>query len=109
MSELLPEVSGIPFLRNGLYMGELKKDRFEPSQSFAMALRKQDYAYAVDLSSEDGRVCQYLKGETIEIAEKEAARNSGWQLFCVDGFPLGWGKLVNGRLKNKYHPGWRMK
>ena len=109
VSQLLPEVSGIPFLRNGLYMGELKKDRFEPSQSLAMALQKQDYAYAVDLSPNDERVFQYLKGETIEIAEDEAARRSGWQLVCVDGFPLGWGKLVNGRLKNKYHPGWRMK
>ncbi|MDD7077333.1 MAG: hypothetical protein PUI42_04280, partial [Lachnospiraceae bacterium] len=29
-------------------------------------------------------------------------------LVCVNGYPLGWGKLVNGTLKNKYHPGWRM-
>ena len=29
-------------------------------------------------------------------------------LVCVDGYPLGWGKLAGGMLKNKYLPGWRM-
>jgi len=28
---------------------------------------------------------------------------------CVDGFPLGWGKVAQGTLKNKYLPGWRWK
>ena len=31
-----------------------------------------------------------------------------WQLVCVDGYPLGWGKLSGGTLKNKYLPGWRL-
>lgn len=105
----LREQKGIPFLRNGLYLGELKKDRFEPSQSFAMALKKEEYAASLDLHWEDPRVLRYLKGETIEADDLETVRSKGWQLVCVDGYPLGWGKLVNGTLKNKYHPGWRMK
>ena len=104
---LLPEVSGIPFLRNGLYLGELKKNRFEPSQSLAMALKKSEYAAVLDLDFSDERVQRYLQGETIEVQAEETVRNSGWQLVCVNGYPLGWGKLVNGLLKNKYHPGWR--
>ena len=36
---------------------------------------------------------------------QEAAK--GWHLVCTDGFPLGWGKVTNGTLKNKYLPGWR--
>ena len=32
----------------------------------------------------------------------------GWYLVCVDGFPLGWGKVSRGILKNKYLPGWRI-
>lgn len=107
VSRLLPEVAGIPFLRNGLYLGELKKNRFEPSQSLAMALKKSEYASAIDLDFRDERVQRYLQGETIEVQEEEAVRSSGWQLVCVNGYPLGWGKLVNGLLKNKYHPGWR--
>ena len=37
--EMLQLKGRIPFLRNGLYLGEIKKNRFEPSQSFAMALK----------------------------------------------------------------------
>ena len=41
----LPEglKTGLPlrFLRTGLHLGELKKGRFEPSQAFAMALKKR--------------------------------------------------------------------
>ena len=48
-----------------------------------------------------------LKGETIEVDDLPLKRQKGWQLVCVDGFPLGWGKLVNGSLRNKYLPGWR--
>jgi len=29
-------------------------------------------------------------------------------LICVEEYPLGWGKLSNGTLKNKYLPGWRL-
>lgn len=105
-----PQISGgIPFLRNGLYLGELKKGRFEPSQSFAMALRAGEYRNTVSLSQNDDRVRRYLSGETIEFTDDELqTAANGWRLVCVDSYPLGWGKLVNGTLKNKYHPGWRM-
>lgn len=105
-----PQISGgIPFLRNGLYLGELKKGRFEPSQSFAMALRAGEYRNTVSLSQNDDRVRRYLSGETIELTDDELqTAANGWRLVCVDGYSLGWGKLVNGTLKNKYHPGWRM-
>lgn len=109
VSGLLPETSGIAFLRNGLYLGEVKKDRFEPSQSLAMALTMEEYRAVLNLNWEDQRLSRYLCGETIEIAEEECQRQKGWQLVCVNGYPLGWGKLVNGLLKNKYHAGWRMK
>lgn len=124
--EALGERKGLVFLRNGLYLGEIRKDRFEPSQSFAMALKKREYAACVDLDYSDVRVEKYLRGETLEVddiieeniraaeeaGEKASARKrleKGWQLVCVNGYPLGWGKLVNGTLKNKYHAGWRMK
>ena len=109
---LIPEPpairGGIPFLRNGLYLGELKRGRFEPSQSFAMALRKEEYSSVLDFDQKDERIRQYLRGETVMADDMATARPKGWQLVCVSGYPLGWGKLVNGTLKNKYHPGWRM-
>ena len=127
---LVPEAlgarKGLVFLRNGLYLGEIRKDRFEPSQSFAMALKKKEYTAVIDLDYSDMRVEKYLRGETLEVDDivernlQEAEEmgkakamkkrlEKGWQLICVNGYPLGWGKLVNGTLKNKYHAGWRMK
>lgn len=100
-------ITGIRALRTGLLLGELKKNRFEPSQALAMALKAEEYASVVDLSVDDENVIRYLKGETIEIDDSRVARKSGWQLVCVDGFPLGFGKLSNGTLKNKYLAGWR--
>lgn len=109
MSGLPGVQKGLTFLRNGLYLGELKKDRFEPGQAFAMALRKEEYASTLDFDQGDERVIRYLKGETVTVDDLPAARRKGWQLVCVNGYPLGWGKLVNGVLKNKYLAGWRMK
>lgn len=108
MPEGLPDMKGIRFLRTGLLMGELKKNRFEPSQALAMALRKDDYRNILDFNVEDTRVVRYLKGETLEVPELVSGKRKGWYLVCVDGFPLGWGKLQNGMLKNKYLPGWRL-
>lgn len=108
MPKALPKMRGVRFLRSGLFVGEMKKKRFEPSQSLAMALRKEDYKNCLDLSSEDERVLRYLKGETLVLTEEEANRPDGWQLVCVDGYPLGWGKKTRSNLKNKYHSGWRL-
>lgn len=109
LTEHLGERRGITFLRNGLYLGELKKNRFEPSQAFAMALKMQEYASVLDLDSHDSRVYRYLKGETISVDDVPAKHKKGWQLVCVKGYPLGWGKLSGGVLKNKYLASWRIR
>ena len=107
MPEDLPSLKGIRFLRTGLLLGELKKNRFEPSQAFAMNLKKEEYRRTLDLPAEDARVIRYLKGETLDVEDLVSTREKGWFLVCVDGYPLGFGKLVNQTLKNKYLPGWR--
>lgn len=103
-SKNMVEEKGLRIIRNGLLLGELKKNRFEPSQAFAMALKKEQFNNVLDLSVDDDRVIKYLKGETIDFTEDI---NNGWTLVCVDGFTLGWGKASNGQLKNKYLAGWR--
>lgn len=107
MPEGVPKLNGLRFLRSGLYMGELKKNRFEPSQAFAMYLKGGEYTQTVSLAADDPRTVKYLKGETIDVEELSGLGRKGWQLVCVDGYPLGWGKLSNGILKNKYFSGWR--
>lgn len=108
MPEDLPDVKGIRFLRTGLLLGELKKNRFEPSQALAMCLKKEEYKKIIDISSEDDRINRYLKGETLEVDDLADKKAKGWYLVCVDGYPLGWGKIAGGTLKNKYLPGWRL-
>ena len=85
----------------------MKKNRFEPSQSLAMALSYDDYKNCVSLSVEDERVVRYLKGETLVLDEREQQAADGWLLVCVDGYPLGWGKKMWANVKNRYHRGWR--
>lgn len=104
----LPEgVKGIRFLRNGLYLGEFKKNRFEPSQSFAMALSAERCKSYISLPRADERVERYLRGETIFGGQEAENQENGWKLVCVDSFPLGWGKLLNGVIKNKVLASWR--
>ena len=109
---LLPPVEqanlrGIHFLRNGLYLGDLKKNRFEPSQPLALALKGKSIP-SLRLSPEDDRLHKYLRGETLIVAPGETQKSKGWQLVCADEYPLGWGKLVGQTLKNKYPAGWRL-
>lgn len=103
----LPDEKGLRIMRGGLLLGELKKNRFEPSQAFAMALKMSEYRHTINLSAADERVVRYLKGETIDIPEFADQTETGWNLFCVDGYPLGWGKYNGYSLKNKYLAGWR--
>ena len=99
---------GIRYLRTGLYLGDMIKGRmFEPSQALAQALTAEGFDSCISFSAEDIRTIKYLKGETLEIGDLAAGNAKGWQLVCVDGWPLGWGKANGGTLKNKYYSGWR--
>lgn len=106
----LPEdvtfLSGLRYLRTGLFVGTLKKGRFEPSQALAMTLRENTFSDSLSFSVHDDRVIRYLKGETIPLSHGEGPRK-GWCLVCVDGFALGFAKGMGMTLKNKYYPGWR--
>ena len=97
------------FLRTGLHLGTVKKERFEPSQALAMYLKKEEFSATVDFSPVDVRTVKYLKGETVEAKEGECTGEDGWCLVCTDGWPLGFAKRNGGILKNKYYPGWRWK
>ena len=105
-------IRGLRFLRTGLYLGEVRQKRFEPSQALAMFLRKEEFSSCLDFPAGDERILRYLKGETIDTEELEDGdgrqkKKSGWRLVCMEGHPLGWGKMSGGTLKNKYYAGWR--
>lgn len=108
LPQVQPSFEGLSYLRYGLFLGELKKNRFEPSQPLALALQKSEADAVISLSSDDPRLSSYLKGESIPIEPSEAASSKGWHLLAVSGYPLAFGKLVNGVLKNHYPSGWRI-
>ena len=101
----LPDLGGLRILRSGLLIGELKNGRFEPSQALACALNLKEYDNILDLDPEDSDCIKYLKCESFDCPAKT---DDGYVLVCAGGFPLGWGKVKNGRMKNRYLPGWRM-
>lgn len=113
MPEDCPKLQGLRFLRAGLYLGELKKNRFEPSQELALSLpaaKQMDRGQITDdgihimIPSGDEKLDAFLKGEAIRLEE---AGPSGWRLVCADSWPAGWGKMTGGVLKNHIPAGWR--
>lgn len=96
-------LSGLRVITNGIYLGELKKNRFIPSQQYAMTLKMEKAKKVVNISSEDINAYKYLKGETLIIDNEK-----GWNLICIDGYPCGWAKGNGSSLKNYYEPSWRM-
>ena len=99
----MPGLKGLKVLRPGLHLGELKKNRFEPSHALALALSPKDVTHVWNLKADSPEAATYLNGQTCP-AEGE----KGWYLVCVDGFGIGWGKLAGGIMKNHYPRGLRL-
>ncbi|AHF07975.1 RsmB/NOP family class I SAM-dependent RNA methyltransferase [Desulfitobacterium metallireducens] len=91
------DFQGLSILRPGLYLGEKKPGRFQPGQSLALALTPDSVSSYLALSREDPLLERYLHGEAIPNEGP-----NGWVLVGVEEFPLGWGKRVQGLLKNHY-------
>lgn len=97
------DFKGLNVLRVGLKLGTVKNGRFEPEHALAMASGMEEVKNVADFKLGDDKVQTYLRGETVECDGE-----NGWCLVCVDGYPLGWGKRVNGTVKNHYPKGLRL-
>ena len=96
------EWKGLNVLRVGVRLGEVKNGRFEPCHALAMSVNAGECSAVLYLNNDDARVEKYLRGETLDADVK-----NGWCLVCVDGYPIGLGKAVNGTLKNHLPKGLR--
>lgn len=96
------DFSGLRVIREGWYIGDIKKGRFEPSSALAMGLAAGGFDPCMDFEPEDPNLIRYIKGETLHLDSPK-----GWILIAVSGFPLGWAKGVDGFLKNHYPAAWR--
>lgn len=95
------DIDKIRVIRCGLWLGTIKKNRFEPSHSLAAALKPEDIKRT--LAPDSGELKKYLAGEVIECREK------GWSAVCSGGYVIGWGKCSGGMLKNHFPKGLRYK
>jgi NOL1/NOP2/sun family putative RNA methylase len=102
LPEAAPSLNQLKVLRPGLHLGTCKKNRFEPGHALAHFLKPEDVYRHTDLVLEGGLAEKYLAGQTLETTAED-----GWQLICVDGYSLGFGKAVKGIIKNHYPKGLR--
>ena len=100
--EEFPNLKGLKVLRPGLHLGEIKKNRFEPSHALALTLGARDVRHVYQMTATDRLPSAYLNGQTFP-----AEGGKGWHLILVDGISLGWGKLAGGVMKNHYPKGLR--
>ena len=102
--QLLPrELRGLHVVRAGVLAGELKNGRFTPDHALALAYPASAFRATVPL--EAGTLTRFLAGET--VACNPAL--SGWCPATVLGHPFGWGKAVEGVLKNHIPKGLRIR
>lgn len=100
MPDRMIPVQGIKVVRPGLHIGTDKKNRLEPSHSLALALTTEDTDKLMELTREAAE--KYLHGESLPCDKQK-----GWTLLSYQGYPLGFGKAVNGQMKNHYPKGLR--
>lgn len=92
----------LQILANGVELGVLKKNRFEPGHQLAMVLAEQKQNRVVELSRES--YLKYLHGETL----RTQANETGFVLVSCQNFILGFGKISNHIIKNYYPKGLRV-
>lgn len=90
----------VKVLRQGVYLGDVVKNRFEPSHSFYM-VADFDYKRKVNVTL-DEMDC-FMHGE---VLQKECEK--GYVAVCYEGHPFGFGKSDGKQIKNKIPKGLRL-
>ena len=113
--EEMPDFGSLRLLHPGVWLGTFKKERFEPAHPLALFLRPGQARNVLDLPSAEASggpqssgtshspLQAYLRGESLP-----SDGTTGWTLVTVDGWPLGWGKCVQGLIKNHYPRRWQV-
>ena len=96
-------LKGVRIVRSGLELVTINNNRMEPAHALAMALRPENLKYSCCLNEEDAN--KYIHGETIAVDYD--IPSGKWVLVTLNGISLGWGKYVNGIIKNHYPKGLR--
>jgi NOL1/NOP2/sun family putative RNA methylase len=99
--EDVPDLKGLRVTIPGIWLGNVKKERFEPAHPLAAYLQPGQAQNVIDLLPDSREMAAYLRGESLQ-----AEGTPGWTLITANGWPLGWGKRVQGVVKNHFPRGW---
>jgi 16S rRNA C967 or C1407 C5-methylase (RsmB/RsmF family)/NOL1/NOP2/fmu family ribosome biogenesis protein len=92
--------AGARLVRPGLLLGRERPGRFEPAHALAMAAGPELVRRVREV--DDGEAAAWLRGEPLD-----AGGPPGWTLVVWRRWPLGWGRVAGGTLKNHYPKGLR--
>ncbi len=91
------------FLRQaGIFAGNMKGKDFVPSHDLSLSihLKKEERLYNLEAD----QALLFMKGEPVKL---EGAQK-GWQLAAYKDCPLGWVKVLDGRVNNYLPKEWRI-
>lgn len=94
------DFKNIKVLRQGVYVGDIIKNRFEPAHAFYMTSDLK-YLNKIDVSLE--QMDNFMHGLEIEAESKK-----GYTALCFNGICFGFGKSDGKRIKNKIPKGLRL-
>lgn len=98
----VPEsLSALRILSCGTTVGEFVKGRFKPCHAFFTACHGLGFRNEIRLSADSDELRRFLSGNT--VAAPESMRD--FSAVSVDGYPIGFGKAVDGVLKNHFPKG----
>ena len=100
LPELTPDFGRLRIVHSGVWLGSFKKDRFEPAHPLALFMKPGQVSNSFDLPVQSRELAAYLRGESLPSDVR------GWAVVTANGFPIGWGKGVQGVLKNHFPRGW---
>lgn len=88
-------------IRYGIYLGDMKKDRFEPAHSLYRSIYlKNSFRYVYELCDEEYDL--FVKGYEIK-----KSLDNHYYLLTYKNNSVGFGKVSSGVIKNKYPKGLR--
>jgi 16S rRNA C967 or C1407 C5-methylase (RsmB/RsmF family)/NOL1/NOP2/fmu family ribosome biogenesis protein len=94
----------LPRLRSGLRLGGFKGRDFVPAHELALSAAVADTIPRLPLSRLEA--VRYLRKETPDVP---ADTPHGWTLATYENLPLGWAKVMPGRMNNYLPTEWRIR
>ena len=95
--------AGLRVVYSGCKIGTFKGKELLPSPEIAWSIHRKNSLPFIPLDL--SLALQYLRGEALPVDPYL----KGWMLLVYEGYSLGWGKAVNGRLNNAYPKEWRIR